>query len=83
MLKKMQDLINSFIRGGNCHWVSDERLYTPMKLGGLYCIELGSFFKALQTNWIKHYVIHKYNNYWTDILDKKLGVTINTHHKIL
>ena len=54
-----------------------------MKLGGLNCIELGSFFKALQTNWIKRYVILKYNDYWTDILDDKLGVTINTCHKIL
>ena len=77
----MQDLVNSFIRGGNHHWVSDERLYTPTKLGGLNCIELKSFFKALQTNWIKRYVILKCDDYWANILDEILGVTINTHKK--
>ena len=79
----MHDLINSFIRGGNHHWVSDERLYTPTKLGGLNCIELDSFFKGLQLNWIKCYIINKYNDFWADLLDEILGVTINTRHKIL
>ena len=41
----MQDLLNNFIRGGNHHWVSDERLYAPTKLGGLNFIELDSFFQ--------------------------------------
>ena len=80
MFKKMQDLINSFIRGGNHHWVSDERLYTPTKLGGLNCIELDSFFKGLKLNWI---IINKYNDFWADLLDEILGVTINARHKIL
>ena len=83
MLKKIQDLLNNFIRGGNHHWVSNERLYTPTKLGGLNCIELDSFFKSLQLNWIKRYIIDKYNDYWTSLLDKILDVTIDTHHKIL
>ena len=50
MLKKMQELLNTFIRGGNNHRVSDERLYAPTKLEGLNCIELDSFFKSLQLN---------------------------------
>ena len=79
----MQDLLNNFIRGGNHHWVSDERLYTPTKLGGLNCIELDSFFKSLQLNWIKRYIIDKYNDYWTSLLDEILDVTIDTRHKIL
>ena len=79
----MQDLLNNFIRGGNHHWVSDERLYTPTKLGGLNCIELDSFFKSLQLNWIKRYIIDKYNDYWTSLLDESFHVTIDTHHKIL
>ena len=83
MLQKMQDLVNSFIRGGNHHWVSDERLYTPTRLGGLSYLELGSFFKALKTNWIKHYVIDKYDDFWTDILDKKFGILKMSYRKSL
>ena len=83
MLKKMQDLLNNFIRGGNHHWVSDERLYAPTKLGGLNCIELDSFFKSLQLNWIKRYIKDKYVDFWTSLLDDIFGVTLDTRHKIL
>ena len=81
--KKMQEIVNNFIRGGNHHWISDDKLYTPTKLGGLNCIELDSFFKGLQTNWIKRYIFEKYDDYWTDILDNELGVNIGTRQKIL
>ena len=76
-LKKSQELINTFIRGGKHHWISDERLYTPTSSGGLNCIELDSFFKSLRMNWIKRYVHQEYDDYWTSILDKKLGVDIS------
>ena len=75
MLKKMQDLLNNFIRGGNHHWVSDERLYAPTKLGGLNCIELDSFFKSLQLNWIKRYIKDKFVDFWTNLLDDIFGFT--------
>lgn len=48
-----------------------------------YCIELESFFKGLQTNGIKRYIIEKYDDYWTNILDYTPGVNKSTHHKIL
>ena len=73
-------MINNFIRGGH-HWISDEKLYTPTKLAGLNCIELDSFFKGLQTNWIKRYIFEKYDDYWTDILDAELGVNVNNRKK--
>ena len=83
MLSKMQELVNNFIRGGVHHWISDDKLYAPIKLGGLNCIELDSFFKGLKTNWIKRYIFHGYDDFWTDILDEILGVTINTRKNIL
>ena len=83
MLSKMQELVNNFIRGGVHHWISDDKLYAPIKFGGLNCIELDSFFKGLKTNWIKRYIFHGYDDFWTDILDEILGVTINTHKNIL
>ena len=73
-------MINNSIRGGH-HWIYDEKLYIPTKLGGLNCIELNSFFKGLQTNWIKRYIFEKYDDYWTDILDAELGVNINNRKK--
>ena len=78
MLSKMQELVNNFIRGGVHHWISDDKLYAPIKLGGLNCIELHRFFKGLKTNWIKRYIFQGYDDFWTDILDEILGVTINT-----
>ena len=83
MLSKMQALINNFIRGGDHHWISDDKLYAPIKSGGLNCIELDSFFKGLKTNWIKRYIFHGYDDFWTDILDEVLGVNINTRKNIL
>ena len=83
MLAKMQALINRFIRGGDHHWISDDKLYAPIKSGGLNCIELDSFFKGLKTNWIKRYIFHSYDDFWTDILDEVLGVNINTRKNIL
>ena len=79
----MQALINKFIRGGDHHWISDDKLYAPIKSGGLNCIELDSFFKGLKTNWIKRYIFHGYDDFWTDILDEVLGVNINTRKNIL
>ena len=38
MLSKMQELVNNFIRGGPHHWISDDKLYAPIKSGGLNCI---------------------------------------------
>ena len=32
---------------------------------------------------IKRYIIDKYNDFWTNLLDEILEVTINTRHKIL
>ena len=83
MLSKMQALVNNFIRGGDHHWISDDKLYAPIKSGGLNCIELDSFFKGLKTNWIKRYIFQGYDDFWTDILDEVLGVTINTCKNIL
>ena len=83
MMEKMQNIINTFIRGGYHHWISNDKLYAPVKVGGLNCIELDSFFKGLQTNWIKRYIFHKYDDYWTNILDEALGVNINNHQNIL
>ena len=54
-----------------------------LKGGGLNCIELDSFFKGLKTNWIKRYIFHRYDDYWTDILDEVLGVNINNRKNIL
>ena len=48
MLSKMQELVNNFIRGGVHHWISDDKLYAPIKLGGLNCIELDSFLRGLK-----------------------------------
>ena len=41
-----------------------------------------SFFKGLQTNWIKRYIFQQYDDYWTDILDDELGVNINNNKKL-
>ena len=79
----MHEIVNNFIRGGSHHWISDDKLYTPTKSLGLNWIELDSFFKGLQTDWIKRYIFKKYDNYWTDILDTELGVNIGTCQKIL
>ena len=34
-------------------------------------------------NWIKRYIHQEYEDFWTDILDEKLGVDINNREKIL
>ena len=51
--------MNNFIRVGSHHWISDDKIYTPTRLGGLNCIEHERFFKGLQTNWIKRYIIEQ------------------------
>ena len=34
-------------------------------------------------NWIKRYIHQEYDDFWTKILDVKLGVDINNREKIL
>ena len=82
-LKKSQKMINHYIRDSDHHWVSDQRLYAPTKLGGLNCIEPDSFFMALQMNWLKRYINHRYGDFCTTMLDEHLGVTPNNRKKIL
>ena len=43
-VKKSQTMSDNFIRDSHRHWISDQRLYAPPRLGGLNCIELNSFF---------------------------------------
>ena len=76
-------MIDNFIRDSNRHWISDQRLYAPTRLGGLNCIELNSFFMALQMNWFKRYINNKYKDYWTAILDQHLKVSLNTRKRLL
>ena len=58
-------------------------MYLPTSQGGLDLIELGSFFKGMTLSWIRRYVIDKYNDFWTSILDEYLGLTPETRHHVL
>ena len=43
-------------------------------MGGLTCIELNTFFMALQMKWFKRYINYKYDDLWTATLDKLFKV---------
>ena len=76
-------MINSFIRDSDRHWTSDQKLNVPTNKGGLNCIELKTFFIALQINWFKRYIKYKYDNYWTLSLDKIFNVNPTNRISIL
>ena len=64
-------------------WISKEKMYQPVKNGGLNCIELTSFFKIIKLNWMNTYITEQYKDYWTEILDTLLEVTPATRREIL
>ena len=71
------------INEGDKPWISKNKIYQPINKGGLNCIELESFFKSIKLNWIKRYTTNEYNDYWTDLLDELLQVTLATRKTIL
>ena len=79
----MSNYINEFIRDCNHHWIADQRLYAPTNLGGLNCIKFDSFCMARRMNWLKRYINHRYDDYWTTILDEHLGVSPSNRKKII
>ena len=82
-IQKSQNMINSCIRDSDRHWVSDQKLYAPTNKGGLNCIELKTFFMALQMNWFKRYMNYKYDDYWTLSLDRVFNVNPTNRISIL
>ena len=43
-LIKSQNMINNFVRDSDHHWISDQKLYTPTRKGGLNCNEIPSLW---------------------------------------
>ena len=85
-ISKAQQAINNFImniKENERPWISKEKIYQPIKKGGLNCIELTSFFKGIKLNWMKRYISENYNNHWTEILDSLLEVSPTTRGEIL
>ena len=85
-INKAQTAINNFImniKDGDKPWISMEKIYQPVNKGGLNCIELNSFFKSIKLNWIKRYIKEKYDDFWTDLFDDPLDVTLATRKTIL
>ena len=65
---KAQKSINNYImniKEGSKPWISKNKMYQPINKGGLNCIELSSFFKAIKLNWMKRYVSEQYKDFWT------------------
>ena len=62
------------INEGQSHWISEDKMYLPTAYIGLNGIELESFFQSIRPNWIKRYILEKYDDFWTSILDNSLGV---------
>ena len=75
---KSQKNINSFIRDSDRHWISDQKLYTPTNKGELNCIEIRTFFMALQMNWFESYLKFKSN---IKSVYGPIDTQKNTHHQ--
>ena len=83
-LVNSQNMITKFfIRDSDHHWISDQKLYAPTIKGGLNCIELNTFFLALQMNLFKMNNNYKYDNFWTLTLDKFFKVSRQNRISIL
>ena len=70
------------IKIGDRPWISKSKIYQAINKGGPNCIELSSFLKSIILNRIKRYTTERYNDYWTDLLDDLLSVTLASRKNI-
>ena len=85
-IEEAQEAINNYImniNSNNKNWISKEKIYAPIKKGGLNCIKLDDFFHAIRINWMHRYISQSYDDFWTSILDNLLGVTKTSRKTIL
>ena len=68
---------------GQHQWISEEKIYLPTSQGGLNCIELQPFFHSIRLKWVKRYIVEKYDNFWTSILDDSLGISKTNRGEVL
>merc|ERR1712082_502747 len=71
------------IKEGSKPWIHKNKMYQPVNKGGLNCIELSFFFKAIKLKWMKRYDSEQYKDFWTNILDEVLKVTPTSREQIL
>ena len=46
-------------------------------------IKLEDFIQAIKVSWIRRYCIQLINDHWADLIDQKLGLTMETRAEIL
>ena len=64
-------------------WIHQDILYGPKNEGGLNFINARSFFLSLKISWVKRYAPDKFDDYWADIINERLGVEGSTRNQVL
>ena len=85
-IEKAQDAINNYImdiQANQKNWISKDKIYNPISMGGLNCIKLEQFFHSIRLNWMHRYISLGYKDFWTSILDKFLDINPQTRKNIL
>ena len=74
-------IMNKSENGKN--WLSKDRIYQPIKRGGLNWTELNDFLHAIRLNCMHRYLSVNHNDFWTSLLDRLLGVNPASRQIIL
>ena len=85
-LESIQTTINNFVQDipiTKKNWINSNQMYTPPKQGGMGMIKLEDFIQAIKVSWIRRYCIQLIDDHWADLIEQKLGLTIETRAEIL
>ena len=83
-LDKIERMLYGYIKGRTKrNWLSKSYICTPTAKGGLGFFNIRDFYLAQKMTLLRRYAKDECNDLWCDVLDKSLGTTKETRHRIL